>query len=175
MLYDRAVVRALALMVLLAACVPVPRPVPAARSPERRTSHVRSDRRLLRENRALRREVRALREELAAARNAAVAEAEARRLESRQETDTAAALAQQIGTLSATIGRLERILRIEVPVAGRRQGGSFSKIRLGTVPAQTPTPPGPRQTMDSPAQWDSPPDLLNPFSKVPVPGVDDHR
>ncbi|MBI2896927.1 MAG: hypothetical protein HYY06_25440 [Deltaproteobacteria bacterium] len=165
--------RALALAVLLAACVPEPIPRTVTPSPARRSSHVRSDRRLLRENRELRRELRALRQELAAARSATTAEAEARRAEGRQQAATAEALAQQIGVLSTTIGRLERILQIETPVAaqGRRPGGSFSKIRLGTVPAQTPTPPGPRPNMDAPAQWNSPPDLLNPFSKGPVPGV----
>lgn len=145
-------------------CAPVQPPVI-------REVRVRSDRRVVRENRALRREVRALRQELVQARAVAESEAAARRREGEVQSAIVAGLAQQIQVLARTIGDLEQAMRAQTradmgpPPRGR--AGAFSKLRVGSVPAQSPTLPEPRDRMDQPDREQHPPDLLDPFSKAP--------
>jgi hypothetical protein len=168
---------ALVLVVLLGtapSCAPEPRRVLVVHT-ETAPGHLRHDRRMARENRALRREVRRLHEELEAVRQAALAQAEVQSAERQQQASTSNELTDRIGELAATIERLEKVLRMEAPPSAQgRRGGSFSKVRLGSVPAQTPTPPEPRQAMDAPArpQGASGPE---PFEKAPAPNPETFR
>jgi hypothetical protein len=136
---------------------------------------VRPDRRVVRENRALRREVRALREELGRARAMAESETLARQHQTEAQSAIVAGLAQQIQVLARTINDLEEAMRAQTraevgtpPQRGR--GGAFGKLRVGAVPAQSPTLPEPRDRMDQPDRQAHPPDLLDPFSKAPSAG-----
>jgi hypothetical protein len=156
-----------ALFLAPVSCAGVPPPVI-------REVRVRSDRRVARENRALRREVRALRQELVQARAAGESEAAARRREGEVQSAIVAGLAQQIQVLARTIGDLEQAIRAqtraEVGTPPRGRAGAFSKLRVGAVPAQSPTLPEPRDRMDQPDRAQHPPDLLDPFSKAPSAG-----
>lgn len=151
----------------LVACI-APRPPPV------KEVRVRPDRRVARENRALRREVRALRGDLAQARALAESEMVARRRDGEVQSAIVAGLAQQISVLARTIGELEEAMRAqtraEVGAPARGKGGAFSKLRVGSVPTQSPTLPEPRGQMDQPDRQVHPPDLLDPFSKAPSAG-----
>ena len=169
-MYDapvRHVLLALALALAAASCM-------QQRPPVIREVRVRTDRRVTRENRALRREVRALREDLAKARAIGESEMLARRREAEVQSAIVAGLAQQIQVLARTIGDLEEAMRAqtraEVGTPSRSKGGAFSKLRVGSVPAQSPTLPEPRDRMDQPDREAHPPDLLDPFSKAPSAG-----
>lgn len=176
-MYDAPVVRfvlafRVVLVVLAAAPVASVACVPSTQPPVIREVRVRSDKRVARENRALRREVRALRQELVQARAVAESEAAARRREAEVQSAVVAGLAQQIQVLARTIGELEAAMRAQtrVEAAGippRGKGGAFGKLRVGSVPAQSPTLPEPRNRMDQPDREAHPPDLLDPFSKAP--------
>ena len=85
--------------------------------------------------------------------------------------------ATQIPVLARTIGALEDALRGQnrvaaesIPPRTKGKRGAFSKLRVGAVPARSPTPPEPRDRMDRPDLEVRPPDLLDPFTKAPTPG-----
>lgn len=169
-MYD-ARVRFVSTLLVLAglSCVPVSAPVPVTEV--QGEARARADKRVIRENRALRREVRALRQELSQARAIAESESQARRREGEVQSAIVAGLAEQIRVLARTIGDLEAAMRAQATAAQqpRTQAKQFGKLRVGSVPAQSPTLPEPRDRMDQPDRGDGrPPDLLDPFTKAPT-------
>jgi hypothetical protein len=157
-----------ALLLILALGLVGPSCIPAGGAPA--VQEARPSRRVARENRALRREVRALRTDLANARVQAQTELEVRRREAEVQSAVVAGLAQQVEVLARTIGELEQAMRAqnrtEAPaLPGSKNPGPFSKLRVGSVPTQSPTLPEPRENMDQPDRTAHPAARSDPFSK----------